>query len=104
MRSRARGTWTSDCRLPPCTRAEAGVCRGVQQPRQRVQGPREAERGDRLLSPGTRSESGRSAAHSNLLYTFHYCPGVTLAALAEAHAEYDRQHASRPFTVAAPAR
>ena len=34
-----------------------------------------------------------SAAHSNLLYTFHYCPAVTLAALAEAHAEYDRQHA-----------
>ena len=33
-------------------------------------------------------------AHSNLLYTLHYCPGVTPAALAEAHAEYDRQHAA----------
>jgi predicted O-linked N-acetylglucosamine transferase (SPINDLY family) len=33
-------------------------------------------------------------AHSNLLYTLHYCTGVTPAALAEAHAEYDRRHAA----------
>ncbi len=32
-------------------------------------------------------------AHSNLLLTLHYSAGVTLAALAEAHAEYDRRHA-----------
>ena len=32
-------------------------------------------------------------ARSNLLLTLHYCAGITLAALAEAHAEYDRQHA-----------
>jgi predicted O-linked N-acetylglucosamine transferase (SPINDLY family) len=33
-------------------------------------------------------------AHSNLLLTLHYCPGVTPAALAEAHAEFDRRHAA----------
>ena len=31
--------------------------------------------------------------HSNLLYTLQYCAGMTPAALAEAHAEYDRRHA-----------
>ncbi|MGO9919094.1 MAG: tetratricopeptide repeat protein [Isosphaeraceae bacterium] len=34
-----------------------------------------------------------AVAHSNLLYTLHYCQGVTLASLAEAHAGYNRQHA-----------
>jgi protein O-GlcNAc transferase len=34
-----------------------------------------------------------TATHSNLLYTLHYRTGVTLAVLAEAHTEYDRQHA-----------
>jgi protein O-GlcNAc transferase len=33
-------------------------------------------------------------AHSNLLYTTHYCPGVSCADLALAHAEYDRRHAA----------
>ena len=33
-------------------------------------------------------------AHSNLLLTLQYCTGVTPAALAEAHAEYDRRHAA----------
>ena len=33
-------------------------------------------------------------AHSNLLLALQYCPGVTPAALAEAHAEYDRRHAA----------
>ena len=33
-------------------------------------------------------------AHSNLLLTLQYCAGVTPAALAEAHAEYDRRHAA----------
>ncbi|MGO9110814.1 MAG: tetratricopeptide repeat protein [Thermoguttaceae bacterium] len=33
-------------------------------------------------------------AHDNLVLALHYCPGVTLAALAEAHAEYDRRQAS----------
>ena len=33
-------------------------------------------------------------AHSNLLCTLQYCAGVTPAALAEAHAEYDRRHAA----------
>ena len=33
-------------------------------------------------------------AHSNLLYTLQYCTGITPAALAEAHAEYDRRHAA----------
>jgi protein O-GlcNAc transferase len=33
-------------------------------------------------------------AHSNLLFTLQNCAGVTLAALAEAHAEYDRRHAA----------
>jgi len=32
--------------------------------------------------------------HSNLLYTLQYCPGVTPAALLEAHVEYDRRHAA----------
>ena len=32
--------------------------------------------------------------HSNLLLGLHYCPGITPAALAEAHVEYDRQHAA----------
>ena len=35
-----------------------------------------------------------AVAHSNLLMTLQYCAGVTPAALAEAHAEYDRQHAA----------
>jgi predicted O-linked N-acetylglucosamine transferase (SPINDLY family) len=35
-----------------------------------------------------------ASAHSNLLYTLHYCGGVTLAALAEEHAVYDRLHAA----------
>jgi predicted O-linked N-acetylglucosamine transferase (SPINDLY family) len=34
------------------------------------------------------------AAHSNLLLTLQYYAGVTPAALAEAHAEYDRRHAA----------
>jgi predicted O-linked N-acetylglucosamine transferase (SPINDLY family) len=34
-------------------------------------------------------------AHSNLLLTLHYCAGATPAALAEAHAEFDRLHAAR---------
>jgi predicted O-linked N-acetylglucosamine transferase (SPINDLY family) len=34
-----------------------------------------------------------AGAHSNLLLTLQYCAGVTAGALAEAHAEYDRQHA-----------
>jgi predicted O-linked N-acetylglucosamine transferase (SPINDLY family) len=33
-------------------------------------------------------------AHSNLLYTLQYCTGATPAALAEAHAVYDRRHAA----------
>ena len=33
-------------------------------------------------------------AHSNLLFTLQHCAGVTPAALAEAHAQYDRQHAA----------
>ncbi len=32
--------------------------------------------------------------HSNLLLSLHYRPGVTLAELADAHAEYDRMHAA----------
>ena len=35
-----------------------------------------------------------AAAHSNLLMALQYCAGVTPAALAEAHAEFDRQHAA----------
>jgi predicted O-linked N-acetylglucosamine transferase (SPINDLY family) len=35
-----------------------------------------------------------AAAHSDLLFTLQYCAGVTRAALLEAHAEYDRQHAA----------
>jgi predicted O-linked N-acetylglucosamine transferase (SPINDLY family) len=33
---------------------------------------------------------------SNLIFSLHYRPGVTLAALAEAHAEYDHRHAVTP--------
>ncbi len=33
-------------------------------------------------------------AHSNLLFALQYCPGMTPAALAVAHAEYDRRHAA----------
>jgi protein O-GlcNAc transferase len=33
-------------------------------------------------------------AHSSLLFALHYRPGVTLAELAAAHAEYERQHAA----------
>ncbi len=33
-------------------------------------------------------------AHDNLLFTMQYCQGITLAKLAEAHAEYERQHAA----------
>jgi len=40
-------------------------------------------------------------AHSNLLQALQYGAGVTLAALAEAHAEYDRQHAA-PLYAASP--
>jgi predicted O-linked N-acetylglucosamine transferase (SPINDLY family) len=35
-----------------------------------------------------------ASAHSNLLYTLHYCSGVTPESLAVAHATYDRQHAA----------
>ncbi len=35
-----------------------------------------------------------ASAHSNLLYTLHYCEGVTLAQLAREHAAYDDQHAA----------
>ena len=42
-----------------------------------------------------------AAAHSNLLYTLHYCTGVTATALAEAHAEYDRHHAAPLYVAAA---
>ncbi len=35
-----------------------------------------------------------TVAHSNLLFALHYRTGVTPAALAEAHAEYDRRHAA----------
>jgi predicted O-linked N-acetylglucosamine transferase (SPINDLY family) len=35
-----------------------------------------------------------AAAHSNLLLMLQYCTGATPAALAEAHAEYDRRHAA----------
>ncbi len=38
-----------------------------------------------------------ATAHSNLLYTLQYCTGVTPAALAEAHAEFDRQHAAHLY-------
>ncbi len=33
-------------------------------------------------------------AHDNLLAALHYCPDVTLASLAKAHAEFDRRHAA----------
>jgi predicted O-linked N-acetylglucosamine transferase (SPINDLY family) len=42
-----------------------------------------------------------TTAHSNLLFTLQYCPGITPAALAEAHAEFDRRHAE-PLRAAAP--
>ena len=35
-----------------------------------------------------------AVAHDNLLCTLHYCAGITPAALAEAHAEFDRRHAA----------
>ena len=35
-----------------------------------------------------------AGAHSNLLCALQYCTGVTPAALAEAHAEFDRRHAA----------
>ena len=35
-----------------------------------------------------------SGAHSNLLMTLQYCAGVTRAALAQAHAQYDLRHAA----------
>jgi protein O-GlcNAc transferase len=34
--------------------------------------------------------------HSNLIFALNYCRGVTLAELAEAHAEFDRRHALPP--------
>ena len=45
-----------------------------------------------------------AVAHSNLLFTLQYCTGVTPAALAEAHAEYDRRHAAPLRGAVAPAR
>ena len=41
-------------------------------------------------------------AHSNLLFALQYCQGITPAALAQAHAEFDRQHAA-PLRGAIPA-
>ena len=35
-----------------------------------------------------------AVAHSNLLFALQYCAGITPAALAEAHAEYDHRHAA----------
>jgi predicted O-linked N-acetylglucosamine transferase (SPINDLY family) len=35
-----------------------------------------------------------AGAHNNLLLALQYCDGVTLSALAEAHADYDRRHAA----------
>jgi protein O-GlcNAc transferase len=40
--------------------------------------------------------------HSNLLYTLHYCPGVTPEDLALAHDEFDRWHASHFAPVGPP--
>ena len=37
---------------------------------------------------------GLAVAHSNLLFTLQYLTGVTPAALAEAHADFDRRHAA----------
>lgn len=34
-------------------------------------------------------------AHHNLLFALHYRPGISLAELAEAHAEFDRRHAAK---------
>jgi predicted O-linked N-acetylglucosamine transferase (SPINDLY family) len=42
----------------------------------------------------TRLRPNSAIAHDNLLYAMQYCPGMTLADLAEAHAEYQRQHAA----------
>ena len=39
-------------------------------------------------------EPGDMIAHSNLLCTLHYGAGITPAALAEAHAEFNRRHAA----------
>ena len=39
-------------------------------------------------------EPDSAVAHSNLLLTLHYCPGVTPAELADAHADFDRRHAA----------
>ena len=41
-------------------------------------------------------------AHSNLLATMQHRPGCRLKELAEAHAEYDRRHAARLQSLAAP--
>ena len=38
-------------------------------------------------------EPGLAATHSNLLLTLQYCRDLTPAALADAHAEFDRRHA-----------
>jgi predicted O-linked N-acetylglucosamine transferase (SPINDLY family) len=43
-----------------------------------------------------------SGAHSNLLMTMQYCDGITLAALADAHAEFDRRHAAPLFPAKRP--
>ena len=39
-------------------------------------------------------DPNNTTAHSNLLCTLHYCAGITPAALAEAHAEFNRRHAA----------
>jgi predicted O-linked N-acetylglucosamine transferase (SPINDLY family) len=44
-------------------------------------------------------KADNAEAHSNLLCALQYCEGVTPATLAEAHAEFDRQHAA-PLDVA----
>ena len=43
-----------------------------------------------------RSSPTSADVHSNLIFSLHYRPGVTLAELAEAHAEFDRRHAIPP--------
>ena len=60
----------------------------------RLEGAGEAGRGGGLLPPGSGTEAGLCQAHSNLLLRLQYCTGVTPAALAEAHADYDRRHAA----------
>ena len=40
--------------------------------------------------------------HSNLIFSLNYRPGITLAELAEAHAEFDRRHATPPDGSTAP--